>query len=72
MPIILEERMVSIMQIKVRIFLGENMVEPSDLAKLTISNTTIDRIVNDIADSKEFQEEQEQRMATTEIKAHSA
>lgn len=64
--------MVSIMQIKVRIFLGENMVEPSDLAKLTISNTTIDRIVNDIADSKEFQEEQEQRMATTEIKAHSA
>lgn len=64
--------MVSIMQIKVRIFLGENMVEPSDLAKLTISNTTIDRIVNDIADSKEFQEEQEQRMATTEIKAHPA
>ena len=38
------------MEFKVRIFLGEQQVAPSELPKITISNPTIDRIVNDIVD----------------------
>lgn len=38
------------MQIQVRIFIGNKQVELSDLSKITISNPTIDRIVNDIVD----------------------
>ena len=34
----------------VRFFLGEKQVEPSDLPQITISNPTVDRIVNDIVD----------------------
>ena len=42
------------MQIMVRIFLDENMVKSSDLAKLIITNPTVDRIVNDIVDRQDF------------------
>ena len=59
------------MQIMVRIFLGENMVKSSDLAKLTISNPTIDRIVNDIVDRQDFGSENEYGM-DSKSKAHSA
>lgn len=38
------------MEFKVRIFIGEQQVEPSELSKITISNPTTDRIVNDIVD----------------------
>ena len=38
------------MEFKVQIFIGEQQVEPSEMSKITISNPTIDRIVNDIVD----------------------
>lgn len=38
------------MEFKVRIFIGEQQVEPSEMSMITISNPTIDRIVNDIVD----------------------
>ena len=38
------------MEFKVRIFIGEQQVELSELSKITISNPTIDRIVNDVVD----------------------
>lgn len=38
------------MHIKVRIFVDNKQVEPSELSKITISNPTIDRIVNDIVE----------------------
>lgn len=38
------------MHIKVRIFIDNKQVEPSELSKITISNPTTDRIVNDIVD----------------------
>lgn len=59
------------MQIMVRIFLGENMVKSSDLVKLTISNPTIDRIVNDIVDRQDFGSENEYGM-DSKSKVHSA
>lgn len=36
------------MKLKVRIFMDGKQIEPSELSKITISNPTIDRIVNDI------------------------
>lgn len=42
------------MQIMIRIFLDESMVRSSDLAKLIITNPTVDRIVNDIVDRQDF------------------
>lgn len=44
------------MNFMVRIYLGEKQVEPSDLPQITISNPTIDRIVNDIVDRVEFED----------------
>ena len=44
------------MNFMVRIYLGENQVEPSDLPQITIRNPTIDRIVNDIVDRVEFED----------------
>lgn len=38
------------MEFEVRIFIGEQQVEPSKLSMITIRNPTIDRIVNDIVD----------------------
>ncbi len=36
------------MEYKVRIVCDGKLIEPSDYSKITISNKTIDRIVNDI------------------------
>lgn len=38
------------MEIKVRVFIGDQKVEPDDYGKITICNATVDRIVNDIVD----------------------
>jgi hypothetical protein len=38
------------MQIKVRIFIDNKQVKPSELRNLTIKNTTVDRIVNDVVE----------------------
>ena len=43
----------------VRFFLGEKQVEPSDLPQITISNPTVDRIVNDIVDRVKFEDADE-------------
>lgn len=40
-------------------FLGEKQVEPSDLPQITISNPTVDRIVNDIVDRVKFEDADE-------------
>lgn len=40
------------MEFKVRIFLGEKLVEPSEISNLVITNPAIDRIVNDIVDNQ--------------------
>jgi hypothetical protein len=59
------------MQIMVRIFLDENMVRSSDLAKLIITNPTVDRIVNDIVDRQDFGSENEFGTSSAS-KVHSA
>lgn len=59
------------MQIMVRIFLDENMVKSSDLAKLIITNPTVDRIVNDIVDRQDFSCENEFGTSSAS-KVHSA
>ncbi len=59
------------MQIMVRIFLDENMVKSSDLAKLIITNPTVDRIVNDIVDRQDFSGENEFGTSSAS-KVHSA
>ena len=41
------------MNIKVRVFLGNNRIADSDMHKININNPAIDRIVNDIADKNE-------------------
>lgn len=38
------------MRIKVRVFLGDKLIESSELHKLTIVNASVDRIINDIID----------------------
>ena len=38
------------MEIKVRVFLNNQQIEPSKLHEVYINNRSIDRIVNDIAD----------------------
>lgn len=38
------------MNIKVRVYLGEKLIEPSELHKICIKCPSIDRIVNDIVD----------------------
>ena len=43
----------------VRFFLGEKQVEPSDLPQITVSNPTVDRIVNDIVDRVKFEDADE-------------
>jgi hypothetical protein len=55
----------------VRIFLDENMVKSSDLAKLIITNPTVDRIVNDIVDRQDFNGENEFGTSSAS-KVHSA
>lgn len=60
------------MQIKVRIFIDNKQVKPSELRNLTIKNTTVDRIVNDIVDHGVIHNNELLRMATTEEKACSA
>ena len=40
------------MEIKVRVFIGEKLVEPSELSKVVIKNPNVDRIVNDIVDRR--------------------
>ena len=59
------------MQIMVRVFLDENMVKSSDLAKLIITNPTVDRIVNDIVDRQDFSGENEFGTSSAS-KVHSA
>lgn len=59
------------MQIMVRIFLDENMVKSSDLAKLIITNPTVDSIVNDIVDRQDFSGENEFGTSSAS-KVHSA
>lgn len=39
-----------IMEIKVRVFIDNQQIEPDDYGKITICNATVDRIVNDIVD----------------------
>lgn len=38
------------MEIKVRVFIDNQQIEPADYGKITICNATVDRIVNDIVD----------------------
>lgn len=38
------------MEIKVRVFIDNQQIEPDDYGKITICNATVDRIVNDIVD----------------------
>lgn len=38
------------MAIKVRVFLGDKQIESSELHRLTIFNTSVDRIINDVVD----------------------
>ena len=38
------------MELKVRVFIDNQQVEPTDYKKIIICNATVDRIVNDIAD----------------------
>ena len=40
------------MEIKVRLFIDNKLVEPSELSKIVIKNPNVDRIVNDIVDRK--------------------
>ncbi len=60
------------MEFKVRIFLDDTLVEPSELSKLVISNPTIDRIVNDIVDTMEFKHDKHTMIERTEKEACSA
>lgn len=41
------------MEIKVRVFLGDKLIESSDLHKLTIKSTYIDKLINDVIDRNE-------------------
>ena len=41
------------MTIKVRVFLGNEQIESSELHRLTINNKSVDRYINEIADRKE-------------------
>lgn len=47
------------MEWKVRIFIDGQRIKPSDISKLTISNPTIDRIVNGIVDRVCFEDFQQ-------------
>ena len=38
------------MEIRVRVFLGDKLIESSELHKLTILNPTVDRTINDVVD----------------------
>ncbi len=38
------------MQIKVRIFIDNKQVKPSEVRNLTIKNATVDRIINDVVE----------------------
>lgn len=38
------------MEIKVRVFIDNQQIEPADYGQITICNATVDRIVNDIVD----------------------
>ena len=38
------------MAIKVRVFLGNEQIESSELHKLTIKNAYIDKVINDVID----------------------
>jgi len=38
------------MAIKVRVFLGNEQIESSELHRLTITNSSIDKIINDVID----------------------
>ena len=40
------------MEIKVRLFIDNKLVEPSELSKIVIKNPNVDRIVNDIVDRR--------------------
>ncbi len=51
------------MEWKVRIFIDGQRIKPSDMSKLTISNPTIDRIVNDIVDRIRFEDSQQEHDA---------
>ena len=46
------------MQIKARVFLDGKQIEPSKIKQLIIKNSTVDRIVNDVAEriaAKDFE-----------------
>lgn len=47
------------MQIKVRIFIDNKQVKPSELRGLTIKNATIDRIINDVVERNHQDENKE-------------
>lgn len=40
------------MKIQVNVFLGDCLIDSSDLHNLTIRSDTIDRIINDITDNR--------------------
>lgn len=54
------------MKIKVRVFLGEQLIESSELHKLTISNACVDRIINDVIDRND-----KENCEDTDVKAAS-
>ena len=53
LPIIYNRKDDLIMEIKVRVFLGDKLIESSDLHKLTIKSTYIDKLINDVIDRNE-------------------
>ena len=53
LPIIYNRKDGLIMTIKVRVFLGNEQIESSELHRLTINNKSVDRYINEIADRKE-------------------
>ena len=50
LPIIYNRKDGLIMGIKVRVFLGNEQIESSELHRLTITNSSIDKIINDVID----------------------
>ena len=52
------------MQIKVRIFIDNKQVKPSELRDLTIKNTTVDRIINDVVERNHTEENEKVEKAS--------
>ena len=52
------------MEIKVRVFYGEKLIESSELHKITILNPSVDRFINDV---KERYDEESAEVADVQV-----